>query len=353
MTWCTRRPRWDERPSRQAGHSVLCTLGSRSCNHHLRLRAPRIRGGVGIFRRNGCTSVPQTSNSGFFWIVFPVDRHLKISVDPPIFDSASTQRLLDCLRDEGLPHGREDSFKLSEGVLIANRVMLGVRTRDASADGLHRISRKVGMPASFAPTFAQFLPKANVVLFATEEGPTECTFKVYLEFWDHVREAVLRTGSREPRLLYLGFKWRAGESSGRVARYTCFPLLNTGECLHRLAALYPAGADLQARRLANDLVVACATRRPAASFVYVEVAEEGTPRISFDINLYKAEVPLHELESWLRRACLHFMAPKAEIETLVERVGSRLLGHLSGGVDRHGRGFLTVYYEIEPLQPHH
>lgn len=271
-------------------------------------------------------------------------------MDCPIPEGAGARLLIDCLHDEGLHFGREDSFKLSAGALLAGRVMLGVQARTASGDGLRRICRRLGMPGSFAPLFAEHLSAANVVLFAVEEAPAECTFKIYLEFWDRVRERVLRTESRASQLLNLGFKWRAGASIGRVARYTCFPLLSTAECLHRLAALYPDAANSTACRLASDLVVLCSERRPAASFVYMEVAEEGTPRLSFDINLYKADVPLQALRSWLEQARLHFMAPEAEFNALLGRVGSRALGHLSGGVDREGRAFLTVYYEIEPMQ---
>lgn len=267
----------------------------------------------------------------------------------PIVDSASARRLLDCLRAERLAHGREDSLKASAGQLLTDRVMFGVRTRQLAPQSLSRILDALAMPARLATSLRAALPGADVVLFGAETSAAECQYKVYLEFWEQVRQQVLQTGSATPRLLNLGFKWRAGAEDGRIARYTCFPLLDTRACIQRLTTLYADAIGPTACDLAAHLVRHCAAQRPGASFIYLEAEEEGTPRRSFDINLYKAEQTLADIRPWLEALGRHFTLPEPAVAEVIAHVGSCALGHLSGGLDRRGQDFLTVYYEIEAL----
>ncbi|UUZ48804.1 hypothetical protein LP420_40150 [Massilia sp. B-10] len=72
-----------------------------------------------------------------------------------------------------------------------------------------------------------------------------------------------------------------------VARYECHPLLGVRDILRRIALCYADPASPLCA-LAQALVRQAAHRRPDASLLYLEVSEEGNPRSSFDINLYKA-----------------------------------------------------------------
>jgi hypothetical protein len=45
----------------------------------------------------------------------------------------------------------------------------------------------------------------------------------------------------------------------------------------------------------------------------------------------------------------HYSIPSGEFDHLFEQVGDKIFGHLSGGIDREGKDFLTTYYEIEGL----
>ena len=94
---------------------------------------------------------------------------------------------------------------------------------------------------------------------------------------------------------------------------------------------------LAARRIAND------------SFVYVEAAEEGNPRKSFDINFYKAGLTLAELQPIFAPLCQRYSIAGGDLESQIAMAGTRAFSHLSGGLGRDAEDFLTVYYEIEPI----
>jgi hypothetical protein len=51
----------------------------------------------------------------------------------------------------------------------------------------------------------------------------------------------------------------------------------------------------------------------------------------------------------LRDAALHLGIAPETIAPEIDRLGPRPLGHLSGGTDRHGFEFLSVYAETRPL----
>lgn len=90
-------------------------------------------------------------------------------------------------------------------------------------------------------------------------------------------------------------------------------------------------------------------QNPAASFLYLDVSESDNPRCSFDVNLYKTGLRVADAAPELRRAAAHFDLAAEVIDTQLQRLGPRPLGHLSGGMDRHGVEFLSVYGEIQPL----
>jgi hypothetical protein len=113
----------------------------------------------------------------------------------------------------------------------------------------------------------------------------------------------------------------------------------------RLEALYETPAPSGAAALA--ILELAAQRIGEDSFVYVEAAEEGNPRRSFDLNLYKARLQVRDLEAPLAALARQYQVHAPALRRLLGL--ERPFGHLSGGRGRDGRDFVTVYYEIEGL----
>ena len=263
---------------------------------------------------------------------------------------AGARALLSLVRGLGVGFGFEKSFKMSPEALREDRVILGVRTRLAGAAALLEVCRGIGMPPHYLAQFDSRLPEANTAGFGFEGDGQGGVYKAYLEFWDALWQRVQREpGDRTPALLFLGFKWDARDASRcALARYTCHPLLPVRKVVRRLEALYagrPQSASLQAAR---EVLALAASRVHGDSFVYVEAEEEGNPRRSFDLNLYKAGLRVGDLEPVLRVLGERYAIASA-LRTVVEQAGNRPLGHLSGGTGRDGSDFLTVYYEIEGI----
>lgn len=257
--------------------------------------------------------------------------------------------LIELVSSRGLAFGREDSFKMANGRLLDERLLIGIRRGRIPAATFVEIAAGMGMPEEFRSPFVERLAEADVVLFGLENGEAGLMCKAYLEFWEKLRRRVLATGTKDPELLNLGFKWYAGEESARVvSRYICYPVLDLAGTLRRIRGIYDDGAtDTPSCQIALQLVQRAARR--GAGLIYLEVAEEGTPRRSYDLNLYKANLTLADIEQELRQAASRYQLPREEFEAFCSELRERPLGHLSGGLARDGGDFLTVYYETQPL----
>jgi hypothetical protein len=255
--------------------------------------------------------------------------------------------MLALVRALNVGFGFEKSFKLNHGHIRTDRVIFGVRTKLVDRDPLMKLCRALEMPVPYFAQFEELLSDANTVGFGFEGG----AYKIYLEFWDRLRQRVQRDPSNTaPDTLFIGYKWTIGDPSRcALARYTCYPLLSVRAIQQRLVALYDdvAAPSLQ---VAQQIVgLAAALIGPNDSFVYVEATEDGNPRKSFDLNLYKAGLKVSQLYPVLTALCEHYAIPRKDFDTFAADINHRSFGHLSGGIGRDGQDFLTVYYELDGL----
>jgi len=259
-------------------------------------------------------------------------------------ETDKARHLLALLKDIPLA-GFDRSFKMTEKLLLGHRFLLGVRKEQIEADRLWGICAGMGMPGEYAAAFAEALPHANTVHFGFEENESGCVYKVYLEFWSKLNEHI-RSKEAGGALLHLAFKWDALDDSKRaVTRYVCHPHLSVAEILARMSAIYGSHPDQTSCEIAQDIVKLAASRMPDAAPMYLEVCEADNPRLSFDINLHQANLKLQDVHPLLARMSRHYAIPTAPFEAFHSRIAESALGHISAGIDRHGRDFLTTYYE--------
>ena len=256
-------------------------------------------------------------------------------------------RLLSQLADTLDLEGQERSFRMVRNRLLTNRFLLGVSKENLDPQDLEAILNELEMPDAHVHAFREHLPDANLILFGFEENETRCVCKVYLEFWEKIISEISADPDKvEPALLHLGFKWDAADNTrATIARYTCYPLLDRQQVLGRLPGVFQDAEDSAAQEIAGDIVRYAYEKTSDDTFVYLEVSEEGNPRRSYDINLYKAGLRVGDLGPFLFRLRSHYLIPEEPFRSLCDQIHGRPLGHLAGGVDREGKSFATIYYE--------
>jgi hypothetical protein len=247
--------------------------------------------------------------------------------------------------------GQEHALKLSRGRLLDGRVLVGIDIRDWNPAPALTLASELGASVDALAVLRPHLARANAIFFGIEQRPSDTVFKIYLEFWDEVRRAVRLTGSREPRPLHLGVKWSSRDPTRHlVASYVCHPLVTMRDVLRRIDAVHGPAPAASVREISKTIIRLGMRRDPAASLLYLEASEEGTPRSSYDVNLYKTGLLVRDVEPQFREASKALgAASDIAFDQAFEGLRDRLLGHISGGIDREGGEFLSLYAEVRPL----
>jgi len=249
--------------------------------------------------------------------------------------------------------GYEKSFKLLDRQLLPNRYLLGISKADLDQEKLEVICREMNMPGNFLCEFQDNLADANLILLGFEENRKNCIFKIYLEFWDKFLKGMGQGMDKTvPGPLFLGFKWDALDNTkAKITKYDCYPQLTAEGILERLSVLFHSHEDRISFEITRKIIDLATSRANPTSFRYLEAGEENNLRKSFDINFYSANLRIRHLSPILSELGRHYLIPVQELHHLYSRVKTEIFGHLSGGIDREGKDFVTVYYEVgEKLQ---
>jgi len=268
--------------------------------------------------------------------------------------SEKVNLLFRLMKDLNVEIGLERSFKISQKALLHHRFLLGTSKRALGQEPRARIldiCERMDMPEDFLETFRENLSDANYVHFGFEETARTCLYKVYLEFYEKIEKEIKKQPNQSgPLLLHLGYKWDASDNAKRtVTRYHWYRLLSADEILARCSHILDPHRHGRLLEIANGIVSVASARVPSHDILYLEVSEENNPRVSLDVNLYKANLTLEELYPFIMNMCLHYSIPSEEFHMLYDRVKNKTFGHLSGGIGRDGKDFLTVYYGVEGI----
>ncbi len=269
---------------------------------------------------------------------------------PPI--GAQGRAMLALIEQGDFPFGLERSAKLGDGAINEDRFLAIVHKDSLGPDPapeLSRMARQLALPEPMIAMLCGHLAEAEIVHFGYEGG-TAGLYKIYLEFSERVRRGLLPDAPQRTEVVHLAVKWRADDPrSASVSRYI-WPADGRGAAGigSRLAGLAPHAADLASVRAALDLIETAREHCPPAQVFLMEVEEEGSPRRSFDINLYTAGLPARAAARTLGHLGTAYGLAPGRIEELLSRVGPLQLGHLSGGIARNGRDFATLYFGAVP-----
>ncbi len=260
--------------------------------------------------------------------------------------------LFQLTKDLDVQIGIERSFKMFRRTLLANRFLLGFKQTEIQGNPHKRIldiCERIDMPGKYLEIFRQNLPEANIVLFGFEENEETSLYKAYLEFGGRFEKVIGDNPDRPaPFLIHLGFKWDSSDNSrGAVARYTCFPSFSVEDMRERLSTNFYGRKDVIPFEISKGILDLASGRMGPDKFLYLEVNEEGNPRRSFDINMYRAGLRLKDLSPLLLEMCRHYSIPFEAFHLLYEPVKTQFFGHLSGGFDRQGRDFFTIYFGVK------
>jgi hypothetical protein len=262
--------------------------------------------------------------------------------------------LIQLIQDLGVVYEFERSIKMSPEKILGNRFLLTVDKKDmglAPDEKILGICERMNMPEDFLILFKENLSLANPVDFGFEADNTTCIYKVYLDFslkWKS--EVGTEVDKRKPYIMFLGFKWDAHNNAKKaVTKYTWHPSLSFEDIERKLLNIFGRDKYGQPFETAKDLLEIALRRTTQDRIYYLDVSEEDSERRSFDINVYSANLQMKELYPLLLKVCRHYKISTQKFNNLYGLVESKRFGHISGGIDREGKDFLTIYFGLEPI----
>lgn len=251
--------------------------------------------------------------------------------------------IFDVLESLNLQFRVEASLKMINGTLFRNRFILGIDKSENLSANFSYICKTMNMPDQYWQVFNQYFADANMIYLGFEGSHENCLYKIYLELWGKI---ISEKNHKQPLLYGVGLKWNSlNNSQVAISKYTYYPLLSVEMILNRILNVY-GNQNAENYYLLRDIIKFAANKTDNDLFTYLEVTEDNKNRKSFDINLYQANIQLKEVYHYLLNASQNYSISPQNFNSLYQNITTKILGHLSGGIDREGRAFITIYYEV-------
>lgn len=266
-------------------------------------------------------------------------------MDPgPSRREADPDRVREMVAALGVHTGYEDSFKLLRQTILEDRFLFAFVRPDESRDpAILRTCQVLGMPPHACELFQTGIPQANVILLGYEHGPSGGLYKAYLEFGSNLVGA--GPGGEESALLHMGVKWTPAKPGHYIlTRYEAFPRYTVDDMLERLREAHFGPEHETYRAVIESIAMKAVECRDREAFLYVEARESETGRCSFDLNLYRANLKMTDIAPELTALFEIFQVPQSHLARRLEKSGDQIFGHVSGGIDRTNRPFVTIYH---------
>lgn len=259
--------------------------------------------------------------------------------------------MLDLVGGLRTPFALEKSVRLCHQALLPNRYLITLAKSALGPKGDERVlgvSRELGISPTLVPEVERYLPMASAVHWGYEQSLKSSLYKLYIEF-RAVDEAIRSLDAADPIPQHLAFKWDASNPERYVvSRYLWHPGITYPALDARFDEIYASPEHVEAREISRWIIRLASHRIPSEDLHYLEVAEVGNARRSFDLNLYDGDLRVSDLFPALKRMCQQYAIPPEPFMNLYEQIEGHVLGHVAGGIHRKGETFFNVYFSAEP-----
>jgi len=265
--------------------------------------------------------------------------------------TANGRKLLQLVQGLNITYGLEHSFRIYPQTLLTDRYLLSLEQQYNSAkpDPLEKllgICAILNMPKHFIAPVRDEIDKINMIHLGYENNNGTTIYKFYMEHYP------TESNTNNPDLLHLSFKWDPDNpETNAISRYWHHPNLEYSTIRDNISRLYDQFNDKTSLTLANQLLTLAEQRASHNDIMYLEVDEHNNSRKSFDINMYNAEMSLANIGTALISACASYNINSDDFNAFFEQIKQQEFGHISGGVDRNGNNFATIYYGVKFYKP--
>lgn len=233
------------------------------------------------------------------------------------------------------------SVKLGQQSINRNRLILGMRSADITFKKLARKLVELKFPESKLLELENRYYTADDLGFAIEKtSDGRIDLRVYFEIkytnsnWYKVKSERIKNQDHYTMPLFVGYKWMHGEPKIITSNYNYIQYMNGNQLLERLSNITNYLPSCIRRELYDKSV------DDVLEYVVMEVRDTETKRFSYDIRFDTNKIFVRDFSS--KEIMEKF---KVNFDALKE-FSNLSIGHISGGKDKNGEDFLTLYFVV-------
>ncbi len=244
--------------------------------------------------------------------------------------------LLRVIQARNVPFRLEQSCQIRRGHVNSDRFLVSTAKKHLG-DREESILRDLGFPREGQDFLDRHRRNARYVHFGFE-GRDRPFFKVYFEG--------AKTDFRAKEPIFSALKWDPGQPNALVLTEYHAVAADSFPALVCAVGRILSSAPSEFQHLLWDVLRPFASVSRTSDLRLLEVVEPGSPRRSFDLNLYPLGLNVHELGGVFRKLAA-FLAMEQPLAEWLQRVGITQLGHLAMGQHRDGEPFFTIYFGMK------
>ncbi|WP_420101044.1 tryptophan 7-halogenase [Bosea sp. (in: a-proteobacteria)] len=264
--------------------------------------------------------------------------------------TAGGRKLAELMGSLGKPFAVERSIKAEEGRLQRERFLTSIHRTALGADPgrmLTSLAAELGLPAPYREAAAEAIVDADILHLGYEDGVHGPLYKLYVE-WSARADRLWHRPDLDPGgdpvLVHRAYKWDPARPERVVTTLYHWPRVRSAADIRaRLPALGEDAGGIFTAGLA-EAALDIVEREGTGHAHFLEVKEEESPRLSYDLNLYATGLSVAALAGVIQPAFAHLAVPQGDIRDVLARHGAETLGHIAAGVGRRGAPFVTIYF---------
>lgn len=233
------------------------------------------------------------------------------------------------------------SVKLGHQNINRNRLILGMRSADITFKKLARKLVELKFPESKLIELENRYYAADDLGLAIEKtSDGKIDLRVYFEIkytnsnWYKVKRERIKNQDYHTMPLFIGYKWIHGESKVITSNYNYIQYMDGNQLIERLSKITEYLPSCIRRELYGKSV------DDVLEYVVMEVKDNETKRFSYDIRFDVNKIFIEDFSS-------KEIMEKFKINFDALKDFSKLsIGHVSGGKDKNGEDFLTLYFVV-------
>lgn len=232
------------------------------------------------------------------------------------------------------------SVKLGTRNINRDRLVIGMRACDITFKKLARKLLEMKFPESKLIELENRYYQADDIGFAIEVLDEGIDLRVYFEIkytdskWYKVKAERMKNKDYYTMPLFIGYKWMHNNPKIIISQYDYLQFLDGDSTIKRLKDI--------SSYLPNCIIKALSGKKEEdiRNYVVMEVKDNDSKRFSYDIRFDANKIYLKEFSA--KEIMDNF---KVNIDALKD-FNTLSIGHISGGKDKNGEDFLTLYFVV-------